>query len=269
MMNTKRLLGLAAATAITLSACQAAPTAKPADKAGDLGGKEIVIAVENAYPPFNYIDEKSGKPVGIDYDFFEEACKRVNCKPKFVTTSWDAIVAVMSGKGKAEWDLAADGVTITAERAQHVDFGDVFINVAQRMMVRKDESRFKNSEEFKANKDLKFGAQPGTTNWEIMEKLVGKERIVSYDQFGLIVEALKNKDIDATVMDDVASSGNISANPDKLKILDEKLVGEDLGYVFPKGSALRETINKVQAEMKKDGTYAKIVGKWLPGVEIK
>jgi polar amino acid transport system substrate-binding protein len=266
--------------ALAISACAApppaaapAPTTAPAAAApakamiADLQGREVVIAVENAYPPFNYKDDKTGENIGLDYDFMNEACKRLNCKTKFVTTSWDAIVAVMEAKGKAEWDIAADGITITPERAQNVDFTDPVVNVAQRMLVLKGETRFKTSEEFKANKDLLFGAQPGTTNYTIMEKLVGKERIKAYDQFGLIVQALMNKDIDATVMDDVASLGNMQANPDKLMTLPESLAGEDLGFVFPKGSELRDPFNKVLAEMKADGTLDKMKEKWFPGIK--
>jgi polar amino acid transport system substrate-binding protein len=230
----------------------------------DLSGKEIVVAMENAYPPFNSKDEKTGTGVGIDYDFFNEACKRMNCKPKFETTSWDAIVAVMGGSGKAEWDVAADGITVLPERAKNVDFGDTYVTVSQRIMVRKGEDRFKDSAAFIANKGLKFGAQQGTSNYTIMEKLVGKERIVLYDQFGLIVEALKNKDIDATVMDDVASAGYMGANEGKIEIYPEVLIGEDLALCFPKGSALRDPFNKALAQMKADGTWVKIVQKYIP-----
>jgi polar amino acid transport system substrate-binding protein len=76
-----------------------------------------------------------------------------------------------------------------------------------------------------------------------------------------------NKDIDATVMDDVASLGNMQANPDKLMTLPESLAGEDLGFVFPKGSELRDPFNKVLAEMKADGTLDKMKEKWFPGIK--
>ena len=201
-MNRRQLL-MGASLALFLASCAApAPAAEPAAaKPNDLGGREIVIAVENAYPPFNYKDEKTGDNIGMDYDIVNDVCKRLNCKTKFVTTSWEAIVAVMESEGKAEWDMAADGITITPERAKNVDFSDPVINVAQRLLVRKGEARFKTGDEFKANAELIFGAQPGTTNYVIMEKLVGKDRIQAYDQFGLIVQALMNNDIDATVMD--------------------------------------------------------------------
>lgn len=265
-MNRRQLL-MGASLALFLASCAApAPAAEPAAaKPNDLGGREIVIAVENAYPPFNYKDEKTGDNIGMDYDIVNDVCKRLNCKTKFVTTSWDAIVAVMESKGKAEWDMAADGITITPERAKNVDFSDPVINVAQRLLVRKGETRFKTGDEFKANAELIFGAQPGTTNYVIMEKLVGKDRIQAYDQFGLIVQALMNNDIDATVMDDVASSGNMQANPDKLETLSEVLAGEDLGFVFPQGSDLRAAFNKALADQRADGTFDKIKEKWIPG----
>lgn len=270
-MKTTKLVAWFAAASVLLSACGGSATPAGGAVSGsasgglpDLAGKEIVIAMENAYPPFNSIDQKSGTGVGIDYDFFNEACKRMNCKPKYVTTSWDAIVAVMGGTGKAEWDVAADGITVLAERAKNVDFSDTYVKVSQRIMVRKGEARFKDAAAFKANAELKFGAQQGTSNYDIMEKLVGKERIVTYDQFGLIVEALKNKDIDATVMDDVASAGYMSENADKLEIYPEELIGEDLALAFPKGSPLRDPFNKALAAMKADGTWVKIVQKYIP-----
>ncbi|HLB46372.1 MAG TPA: transporter substrate-binding domain-containing protein, partial [Anaerolineales bacterium] len=140
----KRILALLLAATFLLAACQPAatptaeptkaappttapqPTAPPATAAPqglpDLGGREIRIAVENAYNPFNFIDPATGEAVGYDYDLFNEACQRLNCKPTFVQTAWDAIVAVMGGQGQAEFDIAADGITITEERAQKVDF---------------------------------------------------------------------------------------------------------------------------------------------------
>ncbi|MEM7539041.1 MAG: hypothetical protein AAF639_43185 [Chloroflexota bacterium] len=34
----------------------------------DLGGREVTIAIENAYLPFSYISLETGEPAGWDYD---------------------------------------------------------------------------------------------------------------------------------------------------------------------------------------------------------
>jgi polar amino acid transport system substrate-binding protein len=271
----KKLLTLASLlvmVSLVLAACAGTPaaTATPAEPAAtstsglpDLGGREIVIAVENAYNPFNFIDEATGEAVGYDYDLFAEACKRLNCKATFVQTSWDTIVAVMGGTGEAEFDIAADGITITPERAQNVDFSTPYIKLSQQLLVKADEARFTNAEELKALGDIKVGAQPGTTNYDLAVELFGEDKIVAFDQYGLIVQALINGDIDATVMDNVAGEGYIGANPDKLKLVGESLTSEELGFVFPKGSDLLEPINAVLAEMEADGTLATIYAKWF------
>ncbi|MBU0702747.1 MAG: transporter substrate-binding domain-containing protein, partial [Chloroflexi bacterium] len=56
-----------------------------AEEAGyDLGGLEVNIAVENAYPPFNYIDEATNEAMGWDYDACRAICEILNCTPVFV-----------------------------------------------------------------------------------------------------------------------------------------------------------------------------------------
>lgn len=271
MKKLHLLVSFLAVMAIFLTACggAATPTAAPAEPSGgnsglpDLGGREIRIAVENAYNPFNFIDESTGKGVGYDYDVFEEACKRLNCKPVFVQTSWDTIVAVMGGTGQAEFDIAADGITVTAERAQHVDFSTPYIKLQQQLLVRADEDRFSDVDSLNALGDFKVGAQPGTTNYDLAVEKFGEDHIVAFDQYGIIVQALLNGDIDATVMDNVAGEGYIGANPDKLKLVGDPLTSEELGFVFPKGSDLVDPINKVLAAMEADGTLDAIYAKWF------
>jgi polar amino acid transport system substrate-binding protein len=271
-MKSMRFLSALLAATLLLAACATPaattpapePTSPPSSGLPDLGGREVRIAVENAYNPFNFIDEATGQPVGYDYDLFNEACKRLNCKPTFVQTSWDAVLAVMGGTAQPEFDIAADGITITEERAQHVDFSDPYIQLRQMLLVRADESRFTNADELKALTDMKIGAQPGTTNYDLAAELFGEDRIVSFDQYGIIVQALINGDIDATMMDDVAGQGYIGANPDKLKLVGEPLTDERLGFAFPKGSDLLEPVNLVLAAMTADGTLDTIYAKWFP-----
>lgn len=229
----------------------------------DLGGQEVRIAVENAYNPFNFIDE-SGEAVGYDYDIFAEICDRLNCTPVFVETSWDAMVAVMGGSGGFDtFDIGADGITITEERAQHVDFSNPYIQLSQVMLVRIDEDRFTEAEELAADSSLLLGSQPGTTNYDTAVGLVGEERVIGYDQFGVAVQALINGDVDAVIMDNVAGIGYVGANPDSVKIAGSPLTSEELGFIFPKGSELRDAVNAALAEMDADGTLQELFDKWF------
>ena len=133
------------------------PFATHAQYPPDLGGRTVTVAVENAYPPFNYLDEE-GNTIGWDYDVLNRICEVVNCVPEFVQTSWDGMILAVSN---GEFDMAADGITITAERSQIVDYSFGYISLVQRMLVRIDEDRFTTGDEFAAMEDLDIGVQPG------------------------------------------------------------------------------------------------------------
>lgn len=279
-MHRKTFVGLLAllVLALVLVACggeEAEPTAAPSEGEAtggetttgglpDLGGRELRIAVENAYNPFNYIDENTGEAIGYDYDIWAEICARLNCEPVFVQTSWDAMIAVMGGQADFDtFDVGADGITITAERDEHVDFSQPYIQLQQNLLVRADEDSFQTPAEFAANPDLTVATQIGTTNYDTAVELVGEDRIVVFDQFGPAVQAVINGDADAVVIDNVAGLGYVGANPDKIRLLDEALTSEDLGFIFPEGSELVGQVNQTLAEMDADGTLGQLFDKWF------
>jgi len=264
-------IGVLVAAGMLLAACTPAGSQACSDitpRTGgalpDLQGCDLRIAVENAYNPFNFIDETTGEAVGYDYDLFNEACERLKCDPVFVETSWDTIVAVMGGQAEADtFDVAADGITITPERAVYVDFSQPYISLRQVLLVRADESRFTNIQEFAANPDLLLGAQAGTTNYDLSVENVGEARVVVFDSYGLFVQAIIQGDIDGALIDDVAGLGYVGANPGALKLTGDPLTSEDLGFAFPKGSALVGPINAALTAMETDGTLPTIYDKWF------
>ena len=230
----------------------------------DLNGCVLRIAVENAYQPFNYIDTETGDAIGYDYDIFNDICSRINCQPDFVETSWDAMVAVMGGEGSFDtFDVGADGITITPERAEHVDFSLPFVTSAQVLLVTIDEDRFVEPAEFAANPDLIIGTQLGTTNQIAAEELVGADRVRAYDQFGPSVQALLNGDVDAVMIDNVSGIGYVGVNGDSLKLTGEAVQSEELGFIFGKGSPLLAPVNWSLQEMAADGTLDTLHDKWF------
>lgn len=268
-MKKWTLLSGLAALGLIVAACQpaAAPTPTPASMEEpvttglpDLKGRKITVAVENAYIPFNYVRLDNGQAEGWDYDALHEICERLNCTADFQQIAWDGMIVAVS---QGQYDMAADGITITSERAQQVDFSEGYIQVDQRVMVRLDESRFTDLDGLKAG-SFKVGSQKGTTNYAEGEKLVGTDRMVGYDDFGSVVQALINGDVDAVVIDDTAGQGYVGVNKDRIKLLDGKLVSQDLGFIFPKGSDLVAPVNAALASMEADGTLATLAKKWFP-----
>lgn len=258
-----RLVALVALLALVATACTSAgsssPSAAGAGAIPNLNGREISVAVENAYLPFNYIDPATKQGAGWDYDAVAEICKRLNCKPKFVETGWDGMIQAVSD---GQYDMAADGITITAERAEVVAFSKGYISVEQRLMVRKDETRFSSLADVKSGTYI-IGTQIGTTNYETAKKEYTEARVKAFDQFAFAVQALINSDVDAVIIDSTAGQGYVGENADQIKLLDGSLSSDQLGFVFPLKSDLVAPVNAALTAMEADGALAKLADKFF------
>ena len=269
-MRGKRSLAVLAVLLLLVAGLAACKQAKSTEAPGagsqaqaglpDLGGRTITVAVENAYPPFNFIDPDTKEPKGWDYDAVREICRRLNCKPEFKEAAWDGIFEAMAA---GEYDVLADGVTITEERDKIVDFSIPYASVQQVLLVRADESA-QSVEEFIKNTDKIVGTQVGTTNAIAAEKHFDKERIKYFEDFGAAILALLSGDIDGVVIDNLAANGFMKENPGKMRILGVLLTDEPekLGFVFPPGSELKAAFDAAIQSMIEDGTLQKINEKW-------
>lgn len=223
------------------------------------GGETVKVAVENAYTPYNFIDEATGEGAGFDYDVWAEICDRIDCTPEFVEAGWPAVI---EETGQGVYDVAADGISITDDRKEVVDFSDPYMTIIQRLMVRSDETRITNLDDFVAG-DYRLGTQVGTTNYELGVGLVGEDRVDAYDQFGLAVQALIAGDVDAVIIDDTAGQGYVGTSADQTKLLPDDLQSDPLGFIFPKGSDLVAPVNEAIAAMLADGSMEALFQKWF------
>lgn len=226
----------------------------------DLECREITIAVENAYLPFNYISLETNEPAGWDYDVWNEVCVRLHCTPVYVEAAWDGMIqAVADG----QFDAAADGITITEDRAEIVDFSDGYINIEQRLLVRIGEDRFGSIEEFVANEELVMGTQTGTTNYETAIAYLPEDRVEAFETFPFAVQSLIAGDIDAVIIDEVAGQGYMGENAEDLELVGPSISSDQLGFIYPKGSDLVGPVNQALASMKADGFLTQVNAKYF------
>jgi polar amino acid transport system substrate-binding protein len=248
-----------------LAALSLLPPAAHAESLPDLGGKEIVVVTENAYPPLQFVDPKTGEQIGWEYDAMNEIAKRLNAKVSYQNTSWDAMIQAVSD---GQFDIGMDGITIKDDRKEKVDFSDPYMRSEQFMLVRGDEDRFTDAKTFGANDKLLIGSQPGTTQFytAVYEVLDGNEqnpRIKLFETFGATVQALKTGDVDMVLTDNTAGQGYVSQSNGGLKIVGGPLGSEDFGFIFKKGSDLVAPVNAAIASMKADGTMDALNKKWF------
>jgi polar amino acid transport system substrate-binding protein len=87
------LILLVALATTFMSAFAAGPVYKDLP---DLEGREIRVAVENLYTPFQFENPSNGEVMGFEYDMLAEICARLNCVPVYEYISWDAMIPAVS-----------------------------------------------------------------------------------------------------------------------------------------------------------------------------
>lgn len=250
---------LLASAALVLSAVPALAQALP-----DLGGRTIHAVTENAYYPLNFADA-DGNGIGLEYDVINEVAKRLNAQVEWQLTAWDVMIeSVRSG----QFDIGADGITISEERARQIDFTEPFITVEQYFLVRADEERIDGPESFAENADLLFGAQAGTSSFysAIYDVLDGDEanpRVKTFDSFGAAVQAVKAGDVDAVIADQAAASGYIGADPGAFKQVGESIKSDPLGFILTPGSDLVAPFNAALDQLREEGWLDERINYWF------
>ena len=263
MTRTKLLL-------TALAVLLLAPLAAFAQNLPDLAGRKVVVVTENAYPPLQFVDPKTGKQIGWEYDAMDEIARRLNFQVEYQNTSWDAMIQAVSDN---QYNIGMTGITINDERKAKVDFSDPYMRNEQYMLVRGDESRFTDAKSFAAFKDGLVGAQAGTSPFytAVYSVLDGNEqnpRIKLFETFGASVQALKTGDVDVVLTDSTAGKGYVDASDGRLKLIGGPLGTEDFGFIFPKGSDLVAPVNAAIAAMKADGTIEALNKKWFLDYKI-
>ncbi|SFB25969.1 polar amino acid transport system substrate-binding protein [Rhizobium sp. NFR07] len=248
---------------LTLAAL--APAAACAQALPGLKGRTVVVVTENAYPPLQFVDPKSGNAIGWEYDAMNEIAKKLNFKVEYQNVSWDAMIQAVSD---GQYDIGMTGITIKDDRKEKVDFSDPYMRSEQFMLVRGDEKRFSDAESFAKVDDALIGAQPGTTPFytAVYSVLDGNEqnpRIKLFETFGATVQALKTGDVDTVLTDGTAGKGYVDASNGGLKLIGGPLGTEDFGFIFKKGSDLVAPVNAAIAALKADGTLDALNKKWF------
>jgi len=174
--------------------------------------------------------------------------------------AWDGIFA---GLNNGAYDAVASGVTVLEERKATMDFTTPILEVTQSIIVNKSSASLANE---KALAGKTVGVQIGTTGHFAVEKIAGVT-VKAYDEIGLAVEDLLNKNLDAVVADSIIAADFVLANDnysDKLTV-SGSVAGdiEQIAMAVKKGnSELLNLLNENIAALKADGTIAALKDKW-------
>jgi polar amino acid transport system substrate-binding protein len=219
----------------------------------------LVFGSDCTFPPMEMVDAHK-QVVGFDIDLIQAVARAAGFEAVVRNTAWDGIFA---GLAAGDYDGVISSVTITPERARTLSFSSPYLDAGQVLIVRRELNGLAVLSQFGGRK---VGAQIGTTG--ALE--VAKHRDIalkSYDEAGLAVEDLFVGRLDAVVLDGPTARNYVLRNDrykSRLKIVGGPFTDEHYGIAVRKGDQRAlDLINRGLEIVRKDGTLARLVHKWL------
>ncbi len=222
------------------------------------GAKEdkLVMGTNAAFPPYEFVDD-DGKIVGIDAEIAAAVAEKLGMELEIKDMEFDSLLtAVESGA----IDFALAGMTVNEERLLSVDFSETYATGVQVVIVKED-SAIATIDDLA---EKMIGVQSGTTGDIYCTDDFGQDHVKQYNNGALAVAALMNGQVDCVVIDNEPAKSFVKAN-EGLKILETEYAVEDYAAAISKDNTeLKDKFNKALAELKADGTVAKIIAKYIP-----
>ena len=227
---------------------------------------EMVVGMEVAYVPYEFF--KDGEVMGYDVDLTRRFADKLGVKVKFVDTEWAGIIpALLANK----FDVIISGMTITAERAQKVNFSMPYAEATSVVLARADDDSIKTAEDLAGKR---VGAQLGSAADKVAKKFEdaikakGKPGYSDYKLYDHYPEAyvdLTNKRIDGVVNALSSLQIVIKETPGKYKTVTGV---QDIKAYFGMAFRLDDKkmvafVNEQLGEMKKNGELDKLQIKWF------
>lgn len=244
---------LAVVLGISSAACGSGATMKKIEKSG-----KLVIGTCADYAPYEYYTRLDGKDtiVGIDISIAQEISKDLGVQLEISDMGFEELIAALNTD---KVDIVIAGMTPDEDRKKAVDFSKIYYESKQGVLVRSEDI-----EKLKSIADLgsrKVGAQSGTVQEKIVKEQIKDAEVITLGKIPELVAELKNKQIDALVVDFPVAAGYVKNNDD-LAVAGIEVKEEVGGFAIAvkKGNAeLVQLIDKSLDRLIQEGTIDKFV----------
>lgn len=222
------------------------------------GSDALVLCTDAPYPPMEM--EIDGEFTGFDIELMRAIASELGRDLEVNNIGFDPITSGLAMES-GECEIAAASITITAERAENINFSDPYFTADQSLLVAAG-SGITNLAGF-AGKNL--GVQTGTTGEIYANANDPGATIISFENPGDIFTALAAGEVEGVLQDIVPNAEYVLNNPSDAELVETYPTDESYGFAVKKEGSedlLRE-VNEALAKLVGDGTYDRIYNDWF------
>lgn len=217
---------------------------------------KLVVGTEAQYAPYEFKDLDANF-AGCDMWLAQQIADHLGVELEVVDMSFDGIIpAVKSG----QVDLGIAAFTKTPDRAEEIDFSDLYETSAQLLIVKAGNADTYSTKESLVG--LKVGAQKGTIQSQLIQSALPESELFELEKYPALALEVQNGNIAGLVVDQAVGEALVATSNGALEVSNFTFTAEEASFgksvVIAKGNedlvaVVNEVINKVIA----DGSYQK------------
>ena len=215
---------------------------------------KLVVGTEAQYAPYEFKDLDANF-VGCDMWLAQQIADSLGVELEIVDMSFAGIIpAVQSG----QVDLGIAAFTNTPERAEEIDFSNLYETSAQLLIVKTGNADTYSTKEALAGQ--KVGAQKGTIQSQLIQSALPDSELFELEKYPALALEVQNGNIAGLVVDQAVGESLVANSNGELEVSNFEFSAEEASFgksvVIAKGNedlvaAVNEVIDKVVA----DGSY--------------
>ena len=215
---------------------------------------KIVVGTEATYPPYEYLDDDANF-AGCDIWLAQQIGDAIGVEVEIQDMDFDGIIpAVQSGLV----DIGIAAFTKTPERAEVIDFSDLYEVSAQLLVVKAGNGAAYADKESMAGKIV--GAQQGTIQSQLIESALPDSTLFELKTYPELALETINGNIIGFVVDSAVGMSMIASSDGALEAAAFEFTAEEASFgkacVIAKGNEdLVAAVNEVIAKVLADGSY--------------
>lgn len=224
----------------------------------------IRIGTTGDYIPMSYLNPKTGVYEGIDAELSQLIADSLGVKIEYVPTSWPTLTAdTLAGK----FDIALCGISRNYARAKTMAMSDAYGEGAfgKTILCRKTDAKKYQSLADIDKPEVRVMINPGGTNEKFAHANLKHAKLIVHQENADIPRQVAEGNADIMITETVEAARYIELN-DKLAapLMKAPFTRHSCGILMQKGDQeFLNYINFVLAELKMDGTLAKLEKKYL------
>jgi polar amino acid transport system substrate-binding protein len=223
---------------------------------------QFVLGLDDSFPPMGYRNDDN-EIVGFDIDLAKEVTSRMGVELVLQPIDWNAKEQELN---TGNIDCIWNGFTITAERAENINFTEPYVNNAQVAVVKEGSSVQTLADLKGKNVGIQAGSSAAEAIYSNEAFASSLKQIVEVKDNLTALMDLEIGGVDAVVLDLFVANDNIKRSGKAFRIIEEPLSSEKYGVGFRKNdNALRNEVQRILEAMAKDGSMAEISTAWFDG----